>query len=90
MRPSWKPPRWTSLLVALEPSLIGHRVRVVSWADFTELFRYHSQTGVIPAEPIGVVLAVGDFGAGHVEARVQISGFIRPFIFDGHELELVD
>ena len=74
----------------LEPSVIGRRVRVVSWADYTELFRHYSQNGVIPAEPVGVVLAVGDFGAGHVEARVQISGFTRAFVFDGHELELVD
>jgi hypothetical protein len=76
--------------IALEPSLIGRRVRVVSWADCTELFRHYSQNGLIPAEPIGVINAVGDFGAGHVEARVQISGFARPFVFDGHELELVD
>jgi hypothetical protein len=74
----------------LEPSLIGRQVRVVSWADYTELFRHYSQNGVLPSEPLGVVLAVGDFGAGHVEARVQISGFNRAFVFDGHELELVD
>ena len=36
----------------------------------------------MPAEPIGVVLAVGDFDAEHVDARVQISGFARPFVFD--------
>ena len=75
--------------IAPEPSLIGRRVRIVSWADYAELFRHYSQGGLIPAEPIGLVTGVGDFGAGHVEIQVQISGFPRPFVFDHYELELV-
>ena len=72
------------------PSLIGRRVRIVSWADLTELFRQYSQVGSIPAEPIGMVTGVGDFGAGHVEIQVQISGFPKPFVFDDYEVELVE
>ncbi len=72
-----------------EPSLIGRRVKIVSWADFAELFQQYSQGGLIPAEPIGMVTGVGDFGAGHVEVQVQIPGFPRPFVFDHYELELV-
>ena len=70
-------------------SLIGRIVRVVSWADYAELFRHYSEGGLIPAEPIGLVTGVGDYGAGHVEIQVQISGFPRPFVFDHFELELV-
>jgi hypothetical protein len=69
--------------------LIGRQVRILSWADYSELFQCYSQDGSIPPEPVGLVTGVGDYGAGHAEVQVQIQGFHRLFVFDNYELEVL-
>jgi hypothetical protein len=74
---------------ALGPGLIGRRVRILAWIDFSELFRSLAPYGSMPSEPIGTVIGVDDYGSGHLEVRLRIEGFPRPFVFDAHELELL-
>jgi hypothetical protein len=73
----------------LGPGLIGLRVRILSWFDFSDLFRHFARHGSMPAEPIGMVTGVDDYGSGHLEIQLRIEGFPRPFVFDAHELELL-
>jgi hypothetical protein len=74
---------------AIDPGLTGRRVRILAWAEYEGLFRHFSRYGSIPPEPVGTVTDVGDFGSGHLEVRLEITGFPRPFVFDGHEIELL-
>ncbi len=75
--------------VTLGPNLIGRPVRIIAWTDLGELFQQFSKYGSMPSEPVGVVTGLGDYGAGHLEVQVRVSGFVRPLVFDAYELELL-
>jgi hypothetical protein len=75
---------------ALGPGLVGRRVRILAWLDYSPLFRHFAGQGSMPPEPIGIVTGVGDYGAGYPEIQLRIEGFTRPFVFDADELELLD
>ena len=75
---------------AVGPSLIGRRVRILAWADLSELFQHYSRYGLMPSAPqVGMVTGVDDYGEGHLEIRLRMEGFARSFVFDGYELELL-
>ncbi len=65
---------------------IGRRVRIAAWDDLEPCFRSAAGFHGLPAEPVGTVVATGDFGAGHEEILVRIAGLSRPFVFDAHQL----